>query len=1615
MASSSLPREILLPEFLKDYPVWLEFARAADELFQQVDADSETLRRIRETIHLGTVAQIKILQGVALNEEDLTRFDRELLIRSLNLVGCPIQDYSPFSDEQIFRMLQHLPTYWYSKGSKAVVDFISFVLGVDVEMIPLWSQDYLEFYVEGDAAIGNPVYRGGTWYPTSHVQIGFDPFRFNDMTLRDLVNFFKDMVNYNLVLYRLETRSEIPVAQLTDTVMITGEFDMSKSIALNAFSIQYLVMSNDVNLVADETLTGEHAPAPVPPPPGPPPPPPPPPPSPSACDSLYDWVKLMIDFESVGNPTQNVAAWPQVVNNFGVFRSQNLIFFRRAGEFDGSSHLVVDDSEGTNIGEEDFCVEGSAWPTALQLINSTTKHTILDFGNWRLQIAENGTVEVYDLLSDIIVLRTFPSHVGNEPFKYGIHSFQGITRLLVNDVVVNEVAYQLPKRLSGSMFIGRRASGGSFFTGLIGPLRVTQGLSRYIFPIEALDDYYPPRACFVNPVQLNTIVEFVPSTVEAWNTQFGVPYETQVRFTITNSSTEIDVVDVEFPPLSLLAGPMTVPPGGNSEVAFSIPSIPAGQAVVFDSIFFSPGIPNDDPEELSYLRTFIVPPNHITGRSLNRPTVEVESSGATAQLNVFAQAPIPECDDYYVNTNWLLAFQGAVGTQQMQDLSLFGHTDMEMLGDVEIDGQGNAVFQGAVDSWLRLGELVSDDTGNFPGVSVGALDGMFTADMFITPDFTGGPIGLFTLSTDEDPDSLPGLRFRINADGTIELSGRSSGGSPLATFVTTAALVNGERSHVEIVKYPRVEAGDWSNNPVVVIGIAINGIYEEYETPVDPAFSMLDVWAHFGVFGPADLEPTFVGLLHGFRFTVGTLRHQQNFLVPAQLWAESCPSGLPEATWTDVRTLVNFESSASGPSELFDTSNYHNRISGHGGVEVSQDEPFIGLNYLQFPNTPETEKATLAFLANLQGDFMVTGVSRMALGSGVSSVIVAVTSHNLLDNYVRVEAVEVAPGERAFRIAHVGTGIPSASELSTLTIPLGLPFRWVLSCASSVWRLFINGNLATKPVPWFLRNPTQSAVYVGGDNMPRFTGDLGEIALITGRGRYLETHASNVNPLPTESQVPYPAITLDQAQAQRTHAIISADNEPDGSPVSRDFSVYRRSLYTDGTTGPGAPTTRSNPISGVGSVSAGGNGNRGRYLSGVSLNLLRNTVWTVQTEFRFSDALINNGGIIYAGIQGSGNEFIGFRAINADTIGYYIKPTAATVSAFDGVINLKNCLFHRVANHFAAMRNGDTYTIAVNGILQEPIVCPSTVPLPAADTIGYIRYFNGVMSGAIGVAFESMFDNVVVTMNEILYTQNFVPPRRVPQVNLYIPPADPLRAEVELHIRGYAADNLLATAILDRSIDTKLVLTTDSTSWPDLADPVLDVDPILVTSNSLKFAMRDGIGAEGPRGLFADAPELHPVDNESWTADVLISTALTSTSTRNQIFGWTNTAGNWGLGLEWYNDGSSRYLRVMYDGGVYAVPSRTFEPGQSVRVGLQRDGATLNVLMDGAVIDSFAFPLANLADVTSTLRVGRVTTFRDPVLGYNTGGSLGGSMSEFQFVREVRQTPYVTVYPLPTY
>lgn len=162
-----VPTEVLLPPYLASNPYFPDFANGIDEVFDYIQTQLEGIGEVRNPWALAKDAEF--LNYVDSSFDGGVAFDT--LVQQINLLGFRLS--SPlFLNEQTFRiMAKWLGRYWFEKGTETFIDFVSFCLGIDLEVHVLWTRDYVNFIKEKDLAkILRPITRPDKVYFTD-----FDP------------------------------------------------------------------------------------------------------------------------------------------------------------------------------------------------------------------------------------------------------------------------------------------------------------------------------------------------------------------------------------------------------------------------------------------------------------------------------------------------------------------------------------------------------------------------------------------------------------------------------------------------------------------------------------------------------------------------------------------------------------------------------------------------------------------------------------------------------------------------------------------------------------------------------------------------------------------------------------------------------------------------------------------------------------------------------------------------------------------------------------------------------------------------------------------------------------------------------------------------------------------------------------------------------------------------------------------------------------------------------------------------------------------------------------------------------------------------------------------------
>lgn len=197
----AVPRRELLPPYLQQ-PIWLELADAIDSIWgQSVEQQLNALGRMRDTWITNNELEVDIQDRVLLDPAKYHSFDPTTEMLRLNLLGLPVTSPNFIGIDDLVRFNRNIGQHWYAKGLGDFIDFLGYCLNVKADMVNLWTEDYVTFVPEGQQ--GTPLWESGTWYPTTHVQVKFDPGKYQGFPVVAFLQLFYDIANYNLVIETL--------------------------------------------------------------------------------------------------------------------------------------------------------------------------------------------------------------------------------------------------------------------------------------------------------------------------------------------------------------------------------------------------------------------------------------------------------------------------------------------------------------------------------------------------------------------------------------------------------------------------------------------------------------------------------------------------------------------------------------------------------------------------------------------------------------------------------------------------------------------------------------------------------------------------------------------------------------------------------------------------------------------------------------------------------------------------------------------------------------------------------------------------------------------------------------------------------------------------------------------------------------------------------------------------------------------------------------------------------------------------------------------------------------------------------------------------------------------
>lgn len=133
--------------------------------------------------------------------------ERHYLIKNAKLLGFDFFS-DTLSNEDLQRIVKFAATYWPEAGNENFIRFLNFIKNIELEMVQLWSlenddSEDFEILEEFSAGEMTPVWEGGGHYPTSHVELQYDPIKYTSIDINDIHQLFYLLAPIHLVLERI--------------------------------------------------------------------------------------------------------------------------------------------------------------------------------------------------------------------------------------------------------------------------------------------------------------------------------------------------------------------------------------------------------------------------------------------------------------------------------------------------------------------------------------------------------------------------------------------------------------------------------------------------------------------------------------------------------------------------------------------------------------------------------------------------------------------------------------------------------------------------------------------------------------------------------------------------------------------------------------------------------------------------------------------------------------------------------------------------------------------------------------------------------------------------------------------------------------------------------------------------------------------------------------------------------------------------------------------------------------------------------------------------------------------------------------------------------------------
>jgi len=234
-----VPRSTLLPPYLLINDYFTDYANSMDAVYGPLVDDKITaVSNLRNMWVQNPDMELTIQEKEMVDVSQWTVPERDIVVKQVNMLGMKLMNAGIVTDASYQTIARFVGIYWFEKGTEAFIEFINYCLRSDLRVHNLWTENYVDFLPEGDAGIGTPIWDGGTWYPTTHVEIEAKG-GLKGLDIRTLQSFFYEIANYNLVLRSIDSSFDMYIVDRFEPDHITADI-----VAIAGYVVNEIAISN---------------------------------------------------------------------------------------------------------------------------------------------------------------------------------------------------------------------------------------------------------------------------------------------------------------------------------------------------------------------------------------------------------------------------------------------------------------------------------------------------------------------------------------------------------------------------------------------------------------------------------------------------------------------------------------------------------------------------------------------------------------------------------------------------------------------------------------------------------------------------------------------------------------------------------------------------------------------------------------------------------------------------------------------------------------------------------------------------------------------------------------------------------------------------------------------------------------------------------------------------------------------------------------------------------------------------------------------------------------------------------------------------------------------------